>query len=137
MGLTIASTYACEDGTHCFLQCMLACVHGVTCPDCACMMSYAFRERVCIMPCSLMYICTCDLYICIFKNNMKYEYSDSEQIDCSRDIIGTHVHVHEGWQHTTVVDIVRQWMHVLAAAITVQCIVDCTNAESVFTQDVA
>ena len=64
-------------------------------------------------------------------------YSDSEQIDCSRDIICTHVHVHEGWQHTNVVDIVRQWMHVLSAAITVQCIVDCTNAEFVFTQDVA
>ena len=50
-----------------FSVCLHACVHGVTCPDSACIMSYIFRERVCIMPqCPLMYICTYDLYS-IFK----------------------------------------------------------------------
>ena len=49
-------------------------------------------------------------------------YSDYEQIDCSRGILCTHVHVHNGCQHTTVVDMVRQWMHVLSATLTVRCI---------------
>ena len=66
-GVTLLLTvYACMCGGTLFPT-VYACMCGVTCPHCACIMSYIFRESVCINPCSFMYICTCDLY----KNDMK------------------------------------------------------------------
>ena len=65
-GVTLLLTvYACMCSVT-LLPTVYACMCDVTLlPDF--IMSYIFRERVCINPCSLMYICTCDLY----KNDMK------------------------------------------------------------------